>query len=96
MSPFSESARANAPVIARLEPSPNNETHDAASPTRPIRPRDHVGTWIRLTESKYRSSAARTRSRGALEVLLRDGHADPDAMRERLQRATAVALRPWT
>ena len=33
---------------------------------------------------------------GALEVLLRDGHADPDALRERLQRATAVALRPWT
>jgi AcrR family transcriptional regulator len=33
---------------------------------------------------------------GALEVLLRDGHADPDALRERLQRATAVALQPWT
>lgn len=33
---------------------------------------------------------------GALEVLLRDGHADQDALRERLQRATAVALRPWT
>ena len=33
---------------------------------------------------------------GALEVLLRDGHADPDVLRERLQRATAVALRPWT
>jgi AcrR family transcriptional regulator len=33
---------------------------------------------------------------GALEVLLRDGHAVPDALRERLQRATAVALRPWT
>ena len=33
---------------------------------------------------------------GALEVLLRDGHADPDALRERLQRATEVALRPWT
>ena len=33
---------------------------------------------------------------GALEVLLRDGHADPDTLRERLQRATAVALRPWT
>jgi AcrR family transcriptional regulator len=32
---------------------------------------------------------------GALEVLLRDGHADPDVLRERLQRATAVALRPW-
>jgi AcrR family transcriptional regulator len=32
---------------------------------------------------------------GALDVLLRDGHADPDALRERLQRATAVALRPW-
>jgi AcrR family transcriptional regulator len=32
---------------------------------------------------------------GALEVLLRDEH-DPDVMRERLQRATAVALRPWT
>ena len=33
---------------------------------------------------------------GALEVLLRDGHGDPDVLRERLQRATAVALRPWT
>jgi AcrR family transcriptional regulator len=33
---------------------------------------------------------------GALEVLLRDGHADPDVLRERMQRATAVALRPWT
>jgi AcrR family transcriptional regulator len=32
---------------------------------------------------------------GALEVLLRDEH-DPDVVRERLQRATAVALRPWT
>jgi AcrR family transcriptional regulator len=32
---------------------------------------------------------------GALEVLLRDGHGDPDVLRERLQRATAVALRPW-
>ena len=31
---------------------------------------------------------------GALEVLLRDAH-DPDVVRERLQRATAVALRPW-
>jgi AcrR family transcriptional regulator len=33
---------------------------------------------------------------GALEVLLRDGHAHPDVLRERLRRATAVALRPWT
>ena len=33
---------------------------------------------------------------GALDVLLRDGHADQDVLRERLQRATAVALRPWT
>src|SRR5215208_5002344 len=32
---------------------------------------------------------------GALEVLLRDEE-DPDVLRERLQRATAVALRPWT
>jgi AcrR family transcriptional regulator len=32
---------------------------------------------------------------GALEVLLHDEH-DPDVTRERLQRATAVALRPWT
>jgi AcrR family transcriptional regulator len=32
---------------------------------------------------------------GALEVLLRDEH-DPDVVRERLQRATAIALRPWT
>jgi AcrR family transcriptional regulator len=32
---------------------------------------------------------------GALEVLLRDDD-DPDVMRERLQRATAIALRPWT
>ena len=32
---------------------------------------------------------------GALEVLLRDDD-DPDALRERLQRATAVALQPWT
>jgi AcrR family transcriptional regulator len=33
---------------------------------------------------------------GALEVLLRDGHAGPGALRERLQRAIAIALRPWT
>jgi hypothetical protein len=32
---------------------------------------------------------------GALEVLLRDEE-NPDVLRERLQRATAVALRPWT
>jgi hypothetical protein len=32
---------------------------------------------------------------GALEVLLRDAD-DPGVVRERLQRATAVALRPWT
>ena len=32
---------------------------------------------------------------GALAVLLRDED-DPDVVRERLQRATAVALRPWT
>jgi len=32
---------------------------------------------------------------GALEVLLRDDD-DPAVVRERLQRATAVALRPWT
>jgi hypothetical protein len=31
---------------------------------------------------------------GALEVLLRDED-DPDVLRARLQRATAVALRPW-
>jgi AcrR family transcriptional regulator len=31
---------------------------------------------------------------GALEVLLRDEH-DPDVVRDRLQRATAIALRPW-
>jgi AcrR family transcriptional regulator len=33
---------------------------------------------------------------GALEVLLRDHDADTGVLRERLQRATAVALRPWT
>jgi len=32
---------------------------------------------------------------GALEVLLRDAD-NPGVVRERLQRATAVALRPWT
>jgi len=32
---------------------------------------------------------------GALEVLLRDGDPDPDVVRERLQRATAVAFQPW-
>jgi hypothetical protein len=32
---------------------------------------------------------------GALEVVLRDED-DPDVLRERLQRATAIALRPWT
>ena len=62
MSSAKASARVNAPVIARLEPSPNNDTHDAASPTRPTRPIDQVGTRTRLRESKYRSSAARTRS----------------------------------
>jgi AcrR family transcriptional regulator len=34
--------------------------------------------------------------RGALEVLLRDGEMDPSLVRERMRRATAVALRPWT
>jgi hypothetical protein len=29
-------------------------------------------------------------------VLLRDGDMDPALVRERMQRATAVALRPWT
>jgi len=34
---------------------------------------------------------------GALDVLLREGpDVDPDVVRARLQRATAVALRPWT
>jgi AcrR family transcriptional regulator len=33
---------------------------------------------------------------GALEVLLRDGDMDPGTVREQMQRATAVALRPWT
>jgi AcrR family transcriptional regulator len=32
---------------------------------------------------------------GALEVVLREDD-DPDVLREQLQRATAVALRPWT
>ena len=32
---------------------------------------------------------------GALDVLLRDEH-DPDVVRDRMQRATAIALRPWT
>ena len=32
---------------------------------------------------------------GALEILLRDEE-DPKVVRERLRRATAVALRPWT
>lgn len=33
---------------------------------------------------------------GALQVLLRDQDVDTDVLRGRLQRATAVALRPWT
>jgi AcrR family transcriptional regulator len=34
---------------------------------------------------------------GALDFLLREGpDVDPDVVRARLQRATAVALRPWT
>jgi AcrR family transcriptional regulator len=32
---------------------------------------------------------------GALEVLLRDDDPDPDVVRERMQRATTVALQPW-
>ena len=52
MSPVRASARVNAPVIARLEPSPNKDTHDAASPTSATRPFDQVGTRTRLTESK--------------------------------------------
>jgi len=38
---------------------------------------------------------AQTEIAGALEVLLRDDD-DPGGVRERLQRATSVALRPWT
>jgi hypothetical protein len=33
---------------------------------------------------------------GALQVLLGDDAADPGVLRERLQRATTVALRPWS
>jgi AcrR family transcriptional regulator len=32
----------------------------------------------------------------ALQVLLADGIANPDVVRERLNRATSIALRPWT
>jgi hypothetical protein len=63
-----------APVIARLEPSPNRGVEH-----------DEIGPGLAVQ-----------RQGGALEMLLRDGHADPDGLRERLHRATAVALRPWT
>ena len=41
-----------APSMAELEPSPNSETQDAASPTKVIRPRDQEFIRIFVTLSK--------------------------------------------
>ena len=48
----SDAASVAAPSIAELEPSPNRETHEAASPINVTRPRDQVDMRIRLTASK--------------------------------------------
>jgi hypothetical protein len=41
-----------APSMAELEPSPNSETQEAASPTNVIRPRDQESMRILVTLSK--------------------------------------------
>jgi hypothetical protein len=41
-----------APSMAELEPSPNSETQDAASPTKVTRPRDQEFIRILVTLSK--------------------------------------------
>ena len=41
-----------APSMAELEPSPNSETHEAASPSNVTRPRDQEDMRILVTLSK--------------------------------------------
>jgi hypothetical protein len=48
----SDAASVCAPSIAELEPSPNKDTHDAASPSNVTRPRDQDDMRILLTLSK--------------------------------------------
>jgi hypothetical protein len=48
----SDAASVAAPSIAELEPSPNKETHEAASPIKVTRPRDQEDIRIRVTLSK--------------------------------------------
>jgi hypothetical protein len=47
-----QAASVAAPSIAELEPSPNKETHEAASPSNVTRPRDQEEMRILLTLSK--------------------------------------------
>jgi hypothetical protein len=47
-----DAASVEAPSIAELEPSPNSETHEAASPSKVTRPRDQDGIPILLMLSK--------------------------------------------
>jgi hypothetical protein len=49
---FKDAASVAAPSMAELEPSPNSETHDAASPNKVTRPRDQESMRIRVTLSK--------------------------------------------
>src|SRR4030088_1278626 len=60
--------------MARVDPSPNNDTQDEASPSSAIRPRAHFATSTRATESKYISRATRTASRnsGTLQPIYKD------------------------
>ena len=48
----SDAASVAAPSIAELEPSPNKDTHDAASPSNVTWPRDQDDMRILLTLSK--------------------------------------------
>jgi hypothetical protein len=146
MSPVRASTRVNAPVIARLEPSPNIGGVDAVqqlghAPARAcVRVAEQPLVLVEVLVVEVRDQGCAEHERrdraatggvdghrpargvvhavfpdqldeveaaalvgafvgaigGALEVLMRDDHADPEVLRERLQRATAVALRPWT
>jgi hypothetical protein len=49
---FKDATSVAAPSMAELEPSPNSETHDAASPNKVTRPRDQESMRIRVTLSK--------------------------------------------